>query len=668
MLFLKKSRVVDISIFAFALVVSAGSTFAQDHFNAKGSPPSNFTSQLQNELRSSLPFEDQRDFEESGRGFIAAPDSRQILADNGRVVWDMTRYDFLLEGRDFDSIHPSLQRQATLNMNFGLYEVVPGFIYQVRGFDLANMTIVRGESGWILFDVLLTSQTAAAALRLVNEQLGELPVRAVVYSHSHIDHFGGVRGVISEQEVQSGAVQVIAPSGFMEEAIAENVYAGNAMSRRAGLQYGRGIPSGPFGQVDSAIGKALAAGTTGLIAPTLVIEDSYEEHVIDGVRMVFQNTPGTEAPAEMNTWFPDQKVFWAAENITATIHNVYTLRGALVRDALQWSKQINEALYRFGQDAEVLVSSHNWPRWGNERIQQVMRTQRDAYANLNNQVLNLANQGVTINEIHNEYKVPTSLAQQWSARQYHGSEFHNSRAVLNRYLGYWDGNPATLAPLSPADSAPLYVEMMGGAAAIISRGQVLHDAGQYRLAMEILNKLVYAQPENSEAKDLLASVFEQLGYQYESASMRNVFLSSAQELRNGAPAVAAPRGTSPSLARAMTTTQWWDAVATRVDSGLADGTNFTINFSSPDTQQNFIVEMSGGTLSNIEGYLSGDADVTITMDRSDLETVIMGQETLASQLQAGVGTVTGDQAVLLQLASVLVTFNSSFEVMPGTRN
>ncbi|PCI80614.1 MAG: hypothetical protein COB20_03010 [SAR86 cluster bacterium] len=668
MLFSNKSRLADISILGFVLVVSAGNAFAQDHFNAKGSEPSSFTSQLQNELRNSLPFEDQRDFEESRRGFIAEPGSRQILAENGRVVWDMTRYDFLLEELDFDSIHPSLQRQATLNMNFGLYEVVPDFIYQVRGFDLANMTLVRGESGWILFDVLLTSQTAAAALRLANEQLGELPVRAVVYSHSHIDHFGGVRGVISEQDVQSGAVQVIAPSGFMEEAIAENVYAGNAMSRRAGLQYGRGIPSGPYGQVDSAIGKALAAGTTGLIAPTLVIEDSYEEHVIDGVRMVFQNTPGTEAPAEMNTWFPDQKVFWAAENITATIHNVYTLRGALVRDALQWSKQINEALYRFGRDAEVLVSSHNWPRWGNERIQQVMRTQRDAYANLNNQVLNLANQGVTINEIHNEYKVPVSLSQQWSARQYHGSEFHNSRAVLNRYLGYWDGNPATLAPLSPADSAPLYVEMMGGATEIISRGQALHDEGQYRLAMEILNKLVYAEPENSEAKDLLASIFEQLGYQYESASMRNVFLSSAQELRNGAPVVAAARGTSPSLARAMTTTQWWDAVATRVDSGLADGMSFTINFISPDTQQNFVVEMSGGTLSNIEGYLSTEPDVTITMDRSDVETVIMGQGTLGSQLQAGVGTVTGNQAVLLQLASVLVTFDASFEVMPGTGN
>lgn len=668
MLFSNKSRLVELSILGFVLIAFAANVSAQDHFNGKGSQPSRFTSQLQDELRNSLPFEDQRDFEESSRGFIAAPDSRQILAENGRVVWDMTRYDFLLEGSDFDSIHPSLQRQATLNMNFGLYEVVPDFIYQVRGFDLANMTLVRGESGWILFDVLLTSQTAAAALRLANEQLGELPVRAVVYSHSHIDHFGGVRGVISEQDVQSGAVQVIAPSGFMEEAIAENVYAGNAMSRRAGLQYGRGIPSGPYGQVDSAIGKALAAGTTGLIAPTLVIEDSYEEHVIDGVRMVFQNTPGTEAPAEMNTWFPDEKVFWAAENITATVHNVYTLRGALVRDALQWSKQINEALYRYGRDAEVLVSSHNWPRWGNERIQQVMRTQRDAYANLNNQVLNLANQGVTINEIHNEYKVPDSLRQQWSARQYHGSEFHNSRAVLNRYLGYWDGNPATLAPLSPADSAPLYVEMMGGAATIISRAQSLHDEGQYRLAMEILNKLVYAQPENTEAKDLLASVFEQLGYQYESASMRNVFLASAQELRNGAPVVAAARGTSPSLARAMTTTQWWDAVATRVDSGLADAMNFTINFISPDTQQNFVVEMSGGTLSNIEGYLSEAPDVTITMDRSDLETVIMGQETLASQLQAGVGTVTGNQAVLLQLASVLVTFDASFEVMPGTGN
>jgi alkyl sulfatase BDS1-like metallo-beta-lactamase superfamily hydrolase len=649
-----------------ALSLLPGLLIAQDHFNPKGFQPSSHTSSLQSALRDSLPFEDERDFEEAKRGFIAEPDSRQIIGAAGNIVWDMTRYDFLLTGENYDSIHPSLQRQATLNMNFGLFEVVPDFLYQVRGFDLANMTLVKSDTGWIIFDTLLTDETAAAAFELATEQLGEFPIKAVVYSHSHIDHFGGVHGIIDEAEVAAGEVQVIAPSGFMEEAISENVYAGNAMSRRAALQYGRLIPSSPFGQVDSAIGKGLAAGTTGLIAPSLVIEDDYETHVIDGVTMVFQNTPGTEAPAEMNTWFPEQKVFWAAENITATIHNIYTLRGALVRDALAWSRGVNEALYRYGREAEVLVSSHNWPRWGNDRIQQVMRAQRDAYANLNNQVLNLANQGVTINEIHNEYQVPESLQQQWSVRQYHGSELHNSRAVLNRYLGYWDGNPATLAPLSPTDSAPLYVEMMGGAAAILGKAQELHDGGDYRMAMEILNKLVYAEPQNASAKDLLAAVFEQLGYQYESASMRNVFLAAAQELRNGTGSVPAPRGTSPSLARAMTTSQWWDAVATRVDSERADGEQFVINFVTPDTGQEFVVELSGGTLTNIEGYQSNAADATIIMNRTDLDPVIMGRTTLAEQLQAGVGSVLGDSNVLLQLAAVLITFNAGFEVMPGT--
>ena len=352
--------------------------FPQEHFNPAGAGPSEHTRALQAALRDSLPFEDERDFEESRRGLIAEPASRRILGAAGNVVWDMSRYDFLLADEEFDSIHPSLQRQALLNMNYGLYEVVPDFIYQVRGFDLANMTLIRGDTGWILFDVLLTAETAAAALALAGETLGELPVRAVVYSHSHIDHFGGVLGVITEDQVNAGEVRVIAPLGFMQEAVSENVYAGTAMSRRAVMQYGRAIPSSPFGQVDSAIGKGLSAGTTGLIAPTVVIGQDFEEHVIDGVRIVFQNTPGTEAPAEMNAWFPDRRVFWAAENISATVHNVYTLRGALVRDALQWARQINEALYRFGREAEVMISSHNWPRWGNERIQQVMRAQRDA--------------------------------------------------------------------------------------------------------------------------------------------------------------------------------------------------------------------------------------------------------------------------------------------------
>ncbi len=363
------------------------------HFHPKGKMPSKFTIELQKGLRAALPFEDKRDFDEAKRGFVAAPPYKQIMAEAGNVAWDMGSYEFLLEGNDFDSIHPSLQRQAILNMAYGLYEVLPGKIWQVRGFDLANITFVKGDTGWLLFDVLTAKETAKAALDFVNEQLGKRPVVAVVYSHSHVDHFGGVRGVVDEADVKSGKVPVIAPVGFVEHAVAENVYAGNAMTRRAFFQYGLLLPHSPFGHVDQAIGKNTAAGTVGLIEPTRIIEKDFEELTIDGVKMVFQNTPGTEAPAEMNTYFPQFKAFWAAENITGTVHNIYTLRGALVRDALQWSKHINVALYRFGQEADVMFSAHSWPRFGNDRIQEVMRTQRDVYANLNNEVLHLGQPG-----------------------------------------------------------------------------------------------------------------------------------------------------------------------------------------------------------------------------------------------------------------------------------
>ena len=474
---------------------------------------------MQNKWRKTLPFEDKQDFEENKRGFIAAPDYRQIKAKAGNVAWDMSRYDFLLEGKDFDSVHPSLQRQAILNMNYGLYEVTPG-IYQVRGFDLANITFIKGDTGWIVFDPLTTEETAKAALDFINEKLGKRPVVAVVYSHSHADHFGGVRGVVDEVDVVSGKVPIIAPVGFMDHAVSENVYAGNAMNRRLFYQYGVLLPASPFGHVDQSIGKNAAVGATGLIAPTRIIEQPFEELTIDGVKMIFQNTPGTEAPAEMNTYFPQFKAFWAAENIVGTIHNIYTLRGALIRDALAWSKNINNAVYKFGPDVEVMFASHSWPRWGKDRVLEVMRGQRDMYANLNNQVLNLANQGVTVNQVHNIYEPPKSLQQEWYARGYHGSMEHNSRGVINRYLGYWDGNPTTLIPLSPEDSAPLYVEMMGGAENIMAKGKELFDQGKYRHAQEILNKLVYAEPENQAAKDLLADCFEQIGYQQESPSLR----------------------------------------------------------------------------------------------------------------------------------------------------
>ena len=636
------------------------------HFHPKGKQPSKFTIELQNGRRASLPFEDRRDFEEAQRGFIAAPSYKQIMAEAGNVAWDMESYEWLLQDRQFDSIHPSLQRQAILNMAYGLYEVVPGRIYQVRGFDLANLTLIKGDTGWILFDVLTAKETAAAALALANEKLGARPVVAVVYSHSHGDHFGGVRGVVDEADVKAGKVQIIAPVGFMTHAVAENVYAGTAMTRRMFYQYGVLLPRSPFGHVDQSIGKNTAAGNLGLIPPTRVIEQDFEELTIDGVTMVFQNTPGTEAPAEMNTWVPQFKAFWAAENITGTIHNIYTLRGALVRDALEWSKQINNALYRFGTQAEVMFASHSWPRWGNARIQEVMRAQRDTYAHLNNQVLHLANQGVTINEIHNVYQLPQSLQGQWAAHSYHGSEAHNSRAVINRYLGYWDANPATLIPLSPRDSAPLYVEMMGGAAKIIAKGRELHAEGKYRHAQEILNKLVFAEPGNQEAKDLLADVWEQIGYQQESPSVRNSFLAGAYELRSGVPGGASPKASGPDMIRAMSTDLWLDFLGVRLDSEKAGDRHFVINLITPDNGERYAVELSNGALTNIKGFTAPQADLTITIDRADVEAVMMGMATFDQQIDAGKAKLEGDRTAFDQLKGMLSQFSMGWEVLPGT--
>jgi len=640
---------------------------APAHFHPKGQPPSTYTVEQQQRLRATLPFEDRRDYEESRRGFVAAPAYKQIRNEAGQVVWDMGQYEFLLSGQDFDSINPSLQRQAVLNMGYGLYEVVPGHIWQVRGFDLSNISFVKGKTGWIVFDPLVSKETAAAALKFVNDRLGARPVVAVVYSHSHVDHFGGVRGVVEEDDVRRGKAQIIAPDGFLEAAIAENVYAGNAMVRRAFYQYGLLLPRSPYGHVDQAIGKMTSSGTTGLIAPTRTIRGNTEALTVDGVRMVFQNTPGTEAPAEMNTWFPQWKAFWAAENITSTIHNIYTLRGALVRDPLVWSKHINEALYLFGREAQVMFSAHTWPRWGNERIQEVMRVQRDVYANLNNDVLHLANQGVTINEIHNVYRLPASLQRQWEAHSYHGSEEHNSRAVINRFLGYWDGNPATLVPLSPRDSAPLYVEMMGGSEKILAKGRELYGKGQYLLATEIVNKLVYAEPKNQAAKDLLADCFEQIGYQKESASLRNSFLAAALELRSGIPAGIVPRTAGPDTVRAMSTELWLDYLGILLDSHKADGLHFVINLVTPDNGENYVVELSNSTLTTLRGFKAQAPDLTVTINRSDLEPVMMRQATFASQASAGRAHLEGNVAVLEQLMGCLVQFDPAFEIMPGTK-
>ena len=445
----------------------------------------------------------------------------------------------------------------------------------------------------------------------------------------------------------------------------ENVFSGNAMSRRTQYSYAVLLPRDPYGHADQSIGKNVANGNVGLIAPNLIIRKDFEEVTIDGVKMVFQNTPDTEAPVEMNTYFPQFKAFWAAENITGTIHNIYTPRGAPVRNALNWSKQINVALYRFGQEAEVMFASHSWPRWGNARIQEVMRVQRDTYANLNNQSLHYANLGVTINEIQNVYKLPPSLWQQWPAHSYHGSEQHNSRGVINRFLGYWDGNPVNIAPLSPKDSAPLYVEMMGGADKIMAKGRELNGHGKYNEASEILNKLVFAQPGNQAAKDLLADAFEQLGYQKESPTLRNIFLQGAYELRNGLPG-GLRRSSGPDMIRAMSTENWLDFLAISMDPRRADGMRFTINLVTPDNGEKFLVEMSNATLTNIKGEQAKNPDLTITLNRADLNTVMMGTSTFDDLLKAGKAKFDGDRKGFDQLRGLLVSFAPNFEILPGT--
>jgi alkyl sulfatase BDS1-like metallo-beta-lactamase superfamily hydrolase len=637
-----------------------------EHFHPKGKQPSTFTLELRNGLKATLPFADKRDFDEAQRGFIAAPPYKQIMADAGHVAWDMESYQWLLTGADFPSIHPSLQRQAVLNMNWGLFEVVPGRIYQVRGFDLANISFIKGDTGWIVFDPLTAAETARAALALINEKLGKRPVVGVVYSHSHVDHWAGVRGVVDEADVVSGKVMLIAPEGFMEAAISENVFAGNVMSRRSQVQYATLLQRNPFGHVDQSIGKNVARGAVGLIAPNRSITKDFEEITLDGVKMVFQNTPDTEAPTEMNTYFPQFKAFWAAENVTGTIHNIYTLRGAAVRDALNWSKHINVALWKFGQEAEVMFASHSWPRWGTARIQEVLRTQRDAYANLNNQALHYANQGVTINEIHNVYQVPKSLQQQWAARSYHGAEKNNARGVINRFLGHWDGNPATLIPLSPSDSAPLYVEMMGGSDRIMAKGRELQAQGKYLESVEILDKLVFAEPRNQPARDLLADAYEQLGYQMESTSLRNSFLQGTYELRSGMPTGTAPSSGSPDVIRSMPTGFWLDFLGISMDPKRAEGMNVTINLVLPDVGEKYLVELRNATLTNIEGFQSPKPDLTMTLNRADLNRVMLGQASFDSLAQEGKARFEGDRTAIYKLRDLMVTFTPDFEFIPGS--
>ncbi|WP_259753294.1 alkyl/aryl-sulfatase [Pseudomonas sp. GCEP-101] len=626
-------------------------------------PPSSFTQAAQEQVRQSLPFNDRADFERVEKGLIKRPDNLVIKNDDGTVAWQLGGYDFLKAAKDVASVNPSLLRQAQLNLSYGLFKVTDG-IYQVRGYDLANTTFIEGKTGWIVIDTLTTPATAKAAYALVSQELGQKPIRAIIYSHAHIDHFGGAKGLVSQEQVDKGEVQIIAPKGFMEAAIKENVLAGNAMLRRATYQYGTMLPQGPQGHVDMAIGKAVAHGPMSLIAPTKTVDGSLVEMDIDGVPVTFQNTPGTESPAEMNVWLPQQKALLMAENVTATLHNLYTLRGAETRDPLGWSKYINEALHRFGDKAEVMFAVHNWPRWGHEDIVRTLEKQRDMYGYLNDQTLHLANNGVTINQIHERLKVPPELANEWFNRGYHGSVSHNVRAVVNKYLGYYDSNPATLNPLAPEESAVKYVEFMGGADHLLQMARASFDKGEYRWVVEVVNKLVFADPANQAARNLQADALEQLGYQAENAGWRNSYLMAAQELRNGVPKdLPSMKSGSPDALAAMDTGLLFDYLGVRLNAEKAEGEDFAINLVLPDKDEQYLLELKNSHLNNIKGVQSENAGQTVTIDRADLNRLMLKQVSPVRLVFEGKLKSSGNPLLLAKLFGMLEDFDFWFDIV-----
>ena len=612
-------------------------------------------------VKKHLDFSDRRDFADSKRGFIATDEPLVIRDESGEPVWDMRGYSFL-SGKPTDTVNPSLWRQEQLNNIHGLFKIHEK-IYQVRNFDLANMTLVEGKSGWIVIDTLLTKETARAAFALATRHLGEKPIKAVIYTHSHADHFGGVRGLVTEEQVRAGEVKIIAPAGFMDYAIAENVLAGNAMSRRASYQFGNVVSPGPRGQVGSGLGKTTSSGAIGLIPPTDTIEGTGQEMVVDGVRIVFQMANGSEAPAEFMFYFPDFKALCLSEVTTHHMHNVVTLRGAQVRDALGWSKYINETIDLFGDDAELAFASHHWPTWGKADIRRFLVKQRDLYRFIHDETLRLANLGLTPKEISEEIKLPPSLDREFSLRGYYGTLSHNVKAVYQRYFGWYDGNPAHLHPLPPTEAGKRYVEFMGGAANLLQMAQKAYDAGEFRWVAEVVNHLVFAEPENERAKELQANALEQLGYQAESGVWRNEYLAAAAELRHGVQPVRMPVTGRADIMRAVSLDMLFDFFGVRLKRHAVAEKKIDINMEFTDIKAVYALELSNGVLNNTKGRVLENADATYHLGTQDFAALLAQRATFAELVQAGKITVEGDAGSLGIILSNLETFDPYFNIV-----
>ncbi|MGH8442253.1 MAG: alkyl/aryl-sulfatase [Nevskiaceae bacterium] len=611
------------------------------------------------QMAASLALDDPQGLEDAARGLIARPSGRIQLAD-GTVLVDFDAFAFL-QGAAPPSVNPSLWRHAQLNAQIGLFKVADG-IHQLRGFDISNMTLIDGKTGWIVVDPLTSRESAAAALAFARQHLGDKPVTAVIFTHSHIDHFGGVLGITSAQEVVGRGIPIVAPQGFMEEATSENVMVGVAMGRRSGFQFGKDLPRDAKGFVDAGLGKGVAYGTFGILPPTQLVSGATQELTLDGERFVFHNTPNTEAPAEMTFEVPELKAYCGAEILAQTVHNLLPVRGAKVRDALGWSGYLDDALGRLA-GIEVFFASHNWPVWGREKIARFITVQRDAYKYTHDQTVRLINAGYTMSEIAEQVKLPASLAPQFAARGYYGDLRHNVKAVYQFYLGHYDGNPAHLDPLPPEATAPRYLELMGGKAGVIKAARGAYDRGDFRWAAELLNHVMFAQPDDAEAKALLAQAYEQMGFMAEASTWRNSYLTAAAELRHGPPAKGLDRTRFFEVLLHTPTERFLDAMAAALNGPDAEGKDLKINLVLTDTKESHVLWIENAVLHHRAGAPAADADATLALTHEMFVRLVSGAAGAKDLLLSDDAKVTGSRLDLGRFFGLLDKATGTFAVV-----
>lgn len=655
---------------AYAQEESTESTENTDTLTPDKKPATTITKQINEDVYQVLDFDDTQEEEFAKKGFITAPDSLQITDDDGNVVWNMDNYDFVRDADSPDSANPSLWRNTKSNANYGLFQVSDD-IYQVRGYDLSNMTFVRTDNGWIIMDCLASSDTAKAALELFKSEMGDIHVVAVIISHAHIDHYGGIQGVLTQDEladpslsldeqIASGKTAIIVPDGFENAVMSENVFVGTAMKRRSLYQYGSVIQPGEQGRLSVGIGLAVSQGEVGYLSPTFNVTEEVFETTIDGVKVIFQLTPDTESPAEMNTYFPDKKALWLAENCTASMHNIYTLRGAEVRDANSWARYITEAQSLFGKDAEVVFQSHNWPHWGNNVIQEYMTNTAAVYKFMHDQTLLYINQGYTSTEIANMIELPEALNKVWYTRQYYGTLKHNVKAIYQKYMGWYDANPVHLDELEPTEYAKKLVEYLGDADKVLEMAKSDYEKGEYQWVAQITNTLVYADPENEQAKYLCADALEQLGYQAESGAWRNAYLVAASELRNGTDMYPPSAVTgSGSTAQQMDMQTTLDYMGIMLDSTKLADKSFTINLQVTN-DQNYLLKVHHGVLLYYPDEQDENADITITTKKAGILAIAACNEDGISKL---IESVEGDQELYKAFCESMTPLSLYFNII-----